>query len=420
MKIFRTMGVVLIGVLFFQNIAFAGDTTSPGDVTSLMGEAGDGHVNLSWAVATDDVGVAGYEVHYGFSSVTQPDQKYDYDIDAGALNAIQIVALSNGVTYYFSIKAYDEAGNKSVGWSNEISATPYEIEIPDTDVDYGQVQIQNYEVGANSVLMDVDNQNLSSDYTYYAACHVVEEGTYSKWFNRRFVYPQPSGSPDSVELLADGLKPETEYYCYAAIVNPNDDVILHSENIYVETNGEGVLAEDLFSDIDTLNKNKDAITFLYNTKIISGYDDGTFKPDNQINRAELVKVLVEATAMTPSHHVFHDCFTDVTDQWFAPYVCYAQWAGWINGYEDGSFKPAQTVNKAESLKMLFASQDIDVPTDISEKPFSDVSVSQWYAPYVYLAKQIGILEEKGDYFNPAGLRTRGEIAENIYSLLTTE
>ena len=65
----------------------------------------------------------------------------------------------------------------------------------------------------------------------------------------------------------------------------------------------------------------------------------------------MIKILVESTGITPSHHTFNNCFSDVGEEWFAPYVCYAQWAGWIEGYADGTFKPAQTVNKAESLEL---------------------------------------------------------------------
>lgn len=418
MKTSRILGALLIAVFLFQNIAFAADTTPPDAPDSVMIEASDSSVNISWSVPNDDTGVVNYEIHYGPTSISENGGNYAYDIES-EYNAITVVFLSNGTTYYFSIKAFDAAGNESV-FSEEVSTTPYGIETPETNEDYEDVEILEYEVEANSVTMTITNQALSSDYSYYYTCHMMDQGSYNVSFDRRFTYDQPSDNTiDPIELVADGLKPETEYYCYAGIVDPIDDVINHSETIYVTTGGDGILAENVFSDISYSHPNKDAISFLYNTKIIQGYSDGTFKPDNEINRAELVKVLVESAGMTPSHHTFGNCFTDVGEEWFAPYVCYAEWAGWVEGYSDGSFKPAQTVNKVEALKLLFVSQGIDI-TEVYTQPFSDTPVSEWYAPYVAMAKDMGILEETGSYFEPGGLRTRGEIAENIYRMLVTE
>jgi len=172
-----------------------------------------------------------------------------------------------------------------------------------------------------------------------------------------------------------------------------------------------------FSDVPKLHRNSTAIEYLYKNGIVNGYPDGTFKPDNSINRAELLKILVEGKGITPIQSDYHDCFKDVTGQWFAPYVCYAKEVGWVDGYSDGKFRPEQVVNKAEAIKILINSQGIDISSSRDASPFEDVSASDWSAPFVMKAKELGILEETGDSFYGNTEMTRGGISENLYLLL---
>lgn len=180
--------------------------------------------------------------------------------------------------------------------------------------------------------------------------------------------------------------------------------------------------DEIFSDISDSNANYDAIMYLYDTGVIRGYDDGTFKPDNAVNRAELLKILVEGNDVTPSVDEYNNCFPDVTNDWYAPYVCYAKEQGWVGGYPDGTFKPADTVNKVEALKMLINSQGMSdqLATSVSEQLFSDTDSTAWYAPYVKLAKDKNILEETGGTFTPQGEMDRAGVCENLYRIIMLE
>ncbi len=173
--------------------------------------------------------------------------------------------------------------------------------------------------------------------------------------------------------------------------------------------------EDPFSDVDSDNKNVTAIEYLKNNGVISGYSDGTFKPENALNRAELLKILVEGLGVTPDATQYANCFPDVTTEWYAKYVCYAKEQGWVEGYPDQSFKPANEVNKVEALKMLLEVFDVDLE-EPSSSPYSDVSMGEWYAKYVVNAYALDLLEESGNY-EPGESITRGGVSENIYRLL---
>ncbi|HLG25830.1 MAG TPA: S-layer homology domain-containing protein [Candidatus Gracilibacteria bacterium] len=161
----------------------------------------------------------------------------------------------------------------------------------------------------------------------------------------------------------------------------------------------------------------DSIEYLFDKQIVSGYPDGTFKQDQPINRAELMKILTKSGGINPDPAEFHDCFPDVTDQWFAPFVCYAKAQNWIQGYPDGTFKPDQNVNKAEAIKMLINSRGILIPGSVSEEIFTDVDSSAWYAPYIKTAKDKGFLEKTGGVYGIAEAISRGEICENLYRSL---
>lgn len=108
-----------------------------------------------------------------------------------------------------------------------------------------------------------------------------------------------------------------------------------------------------FSDVTDLHKNTDAIGYLQKQGVIKGYPDGSFRPERLVNRAEFTKIIIEAKnggAPVPENK---DCFPDVRNtDWFSDYICYAKEQGIINGYPDGKFKPADNINLAEAVKIL--------------------------------------------------------------------
>lgn len=169
------------------------------------------------------------------------------------------------------------------------------------------------------------------------------------------------------------------------------------------------------------DKNRTAIDFLYQTQVISGYSDNTFRPKNTINRAELIKIFIESRNVTPTLQEYKNCFLDVKEEWFAPYICYAKKKGWIQGYDGNIFFPAHNVNKAEAIKMLINSQTnghISEVVNEIEVLFDDVDNKAWYAKFIKAAKDMAILEQMGGIYGIGDSITRGEISENIYRLMT--
>lgn len=112
-----------------------------------------------------------------------------------------------------------------------------------------------------------------------------------------------------------------------------------------------------FSDVAEDASYLEAVTMLSKLGIINGYEDGTFLPDNTITRAEAAKVLVCALNAEDSAKGMADqeLFTDVPKtHWAAGYVNYAANFGIIAGRGNGIFDPESPVSYEEIVKMVVA------------------------------------------------------------------
>ncbi len=136
--------------------------------------------------------------------------------------------------------------------------------------------------------------------------------------------------------------------------------------------------------------------------MVQGYDDGTYKPNQGINRAEFLKILMESADISPQGV---NCFSDVADQWFAGYVCEAQRQGIVQGYEDGTFGPVNPINFAEASKIVVNTLEIERSGEAS---------FDWYEDFVLALEANGaILENIYHFGQPV---TRGQMAEIIWRL----
>jgi len=177
--------------------------------------------------------------------------------------------------------------------------------------------------------------------------------------------------------------------------------------VFWKTGEVGVgITESPFSDITPESNHLAAILGLTEREIISGYANGTFGPDLQINRAEFLKILVGATKNPDLVIAGKNCFPDVGNEWFSPFVCYAKARNWVSGYDDGNFRPSDPINRAETLKILAKAFGWST-TETSEA---------WYKPFVNaaIAENILLTNEAKDYDK---CENRGFIAELIWRTL---
>lgn len=150
---------------------------------------------------------------------------------------------------------------------------------------------------------------------------------------------------------------------------------------------------------------QESIEYLESQSIVGGYPDGTFKPNQSINRAEMLKILMEAFSDDEIESNF-GCFKDVEAQWFAKYICNAKEKGIVQGYATGNFRPGQKVNMAEALKMGIETFDLN-----SDQYKGD----EWFEQYVEFAHQNNIFSKYS--YLPSRQMTRGEMSFFIHQLI---
>jgi hypothetical protein len=181
-----------------------------------------------------------------------------------------------------------------------------------------------------------------------------------------------------------------------------------------------------FSDLDSSHWAYAYIIGLANEGILNGYSDGTFKPDQPIDRAEFLKVALE----TYEDLIIYDLgveiaartnpFTDVDPgDWFYEYVTFASYYDMVDGYQDGTFKPDQSVTRAEAVKMVLLSTGIPLLIKTPDSIFSDVPENSWYKHYIMtLALDTSILAGYSDgTFRPDQSITRAEAVKVIEAVL---
>ncbi len=147
---------------------------------------------------------------------------------------------------------------------------------------------------------------------------------------------------------------------------------------------------------------------------IDGYPDNTFRPDNEINRAEASKQI--AIWMMPElNECTESSFSDVScSEWFGKYVMYLKQMLVIEGYGDGAFRPEASITRAEALKMMLFAKGMTKAMDVSgmDNIYSDVSEGDWFYAVVIKGYSMGIIGTYNDgMFGPNQPITRAEFTE---------
>src|SRR3989339_626459 len=114
-----------------------------------------------------------------------------------------------------------------------------------------------------------------------------------------------------------------------------------------------------FSDVNSGNQFYEAILYAQEEGIIDGYDDNTFRPDNNINRAEFVKIIM-GSVFDVEEISGENCFSDVSNEWFAKYVCTAKTNSIIQGYPDGLFHPEYDISFTEAAKIILLGFEVEI------------------------------------------------------------
>ncbi len=214
----------------------------------------------------------------------------------------------------------------------------------------------------------------------------------------------------------------------------NDGYTFIGWNTQADGSGTSYLADETFAisgnvtlyaqwEVDTTIADVDTPTTewgesLLNTEehiaYLTGYADGTVRPDNAITRAEAATVFYKllVTQGTASGGQFSDVSSGA---WYAQAVNYLASIGILEGYSDGTFRPTATITRAEFATMAARFDDL---SDATGNVFSDVSGSHWAVSYINSAYTKGWISGYADgTFRPENGITRAEVVSIVNAML---
>ncbi len=170
-----------------------------------------------------------------------------------------------------------------------------------------------------------------------------------------------------------------------------------------------------FLDVDSSHWAAEYIWKLAEASVVNGVEPHHFAPGATVTRGTFVTILGRLCGVSAedwSEQVFPDV---KPEDWFGPYVCWAAAGGIVTGYDDGSFRPNAPINREQMALMMqryAAYLDVEPETVNAEgEAYRDLEeVSDWALEAVLLARDTGLMTgREGNLFEPAGTANRAEI-----------
>lgn len=168
-----------------------------------------------------------------------------------------------------------------------------------------------------------------------------------------------------------------------------------------------------FSDVANGKWYSEGIEYCASKGYISGYDDGTFRPDRNVTRAEMAAIMSKMMNLTAKSNV---SFSDVpSGKWFTEPIQKCIKAGLISGYGNGRFGPSDPVTREQAAVILSNAFGLGKESGVTS--FSDdLKISNWAVTSVNTMLSHGCMSGMGNrQFVPAGKLTRGQITTIIYA-----
>ena len=163
---------------------------------------------------------------------------------------------------------------------------------------------------------------------------------------------------------------------------------------------------------------EDVIEHAVSEGIVSGYPDGTFRPNDTVTRAEFAVMLTSALKLTGEGSAL--TFTDAAKipSWARKAVQQAVQAGMISGYEDGTFRPEAQITRSEMAVMIAAALKLDIKASDTTGFADDESIPSWSKGAIAKLRELDLMVGYGgNRFNPAAHATRAEAVTILMGML---
>ncbi|MCD6109841.1 S-layer homology domain-containing protein [bacterium] len=219
-------------------------------------------------------------------------------------------------------------------------------------------------------------------------------------------YIEVYGDPTQTTYTDKNVQNGVNYYRLCVITTAN----LRGCSNTVTINKAAVASEG-FADVPEDHWAKPYIDDLTNKGIVQGRD-GKYEPDSPILRAEAIKMVMYGVGLNGSS-CNSNIFPDLNQEdWFCDVVTKAYNKGIVKG-DNGYLYPARNITRAEAVTILLKAKGFETPV-LTENPFDDVNIEDWYAGYIYKAFKLGYVVGVGNnLFEPNRSITRAEMAKIV-------
>jgi hypothetical protein len=405
------------------------NTIAPAAPTNLVAVSNDEKVNLTWD-SNGELDIAGYKIYQD-----------GVQIGNGLTNspAYTAIGLTNGQSYEFTISAVNTSDLESsqsssdevtpLSSNSKLSSLTSSVGSLDPtfdldDLDYTiavansinsikftpTVANSGATVEVNGVAVPTGTEsssiNLSVGDTIIVVKVTAQDGVSYKNYTVTLTRSAatPTATPIPIAPTQIPTPPPTPKPFYNEKVNI--DVI----KALVEKASSAPTVK--FKDVPQDSPTAKVIELASKLGIVKGYSDGSFHANAEVTRAEFATMLVKALGLetTTSSN-----FKDTNGHWAANAIATLRLMGIINGYSDGSFKPNQSISKAEIAALL--SKLIIKTSPTTATNFNDIS-GNWAEDSIIRLAEDGIIKgEPNGSFKPNGKATRAESLLMILRML---
>ncbi|WP_219835403.1 S-layer homology domain-containing protein [Paenibacillus sp. R14(2021)] len=415
--------------------------TAPSAPTNLVATAGNGQATLTFTAPSNNGGsaITGYKVTSTPGNITVQ----------GTASPITVTGLTNGTAYTFTVKAINSVGSSAASASSN-AVTPsapnsggYTPPAPPAG-NNGHITLPANQSGTVSlgdgitvsIPTGASNQELTITITKVEDIQHLITGDLVpaspiyellKNFTANFSKPVTLTLTFDPAKLKPGQHAAIFYYDEAKKQWVEVGGVTDGNRITVDVNHftkYAVFAVDSpvkpsvsLSDISGHWAEAD-IKQAVSGGIVSGYPNGTFKPNGEVTRAEFAVMLVHALQLNGESAKL--AFTDSSDigAWAQNAVAQAVQAGILHGYSDGSFRPNAAITRAEMAAMVAAALGIKADLNAVTQFADDAAIPAWAKSAVDALQKRGIIQGQGaNQFNPGGQATRAEAVTVLLKML---
>jgi hypothetical protein len=283
------------------------------------------------------------------------------------------------------------------GGSSSTSSTSYTVKVVDKN---GKTVNVTKSVKDDKITLTLPNGTVLDGSNYYTITVTNRSGKVKSDIDVTLKDKKDNSANGTTDANGQLVLPATEHKLY--VVGYNDGefkpegnmtraeaAAIFTRNI-AERKGETITnRKSSFTDVDTNLWYNQYISYLEKYDIIEGYENGEFKPEAQITRAEFI------TMCTRFYEMFDEItsskkniFTDVeNNHWASSYIYSAVGMNWIEGYADGTFKPDNNITCAEVVAIVNRVTDRSADTEYVNKNlsslnrFADLTDKSYWAYY---------------------------------------